>query len=483
MNRPPASYFRRFVSGLWESPTFTLWLNLGVQSLRLIAVTPLILTRLSSAEIAAWYLFATLTFFGQVLVDRIGVTFWRMIALAMGGASDLSPVRPGQQARGDGKPNWAAVERAYGTLAVLQVALGVFCGLLILGLGLFSLPNIVRQAGDSHLIWLSFITFTATSTLYFTCRRYDVFLYGTNHVALDARWSAVFSLLSTTAGCITMLVLPNILAISIVMQVILLLGVLRSRYFAFTVEGGRARSFRVFHFDRQVFAWAWEPFWRGIIMQFSDTGTIQLGAILFARYGRLGEVSAYLFTLRIVQTLTQAASTPFFSISPLFTKMISMGDVDRLRKSVVRRATVSLLLLGAGFAVLCVLGNFLLRMIGAHTDLLTVPVLVMIWLLAVHQWQMNFAWNVAIAGNLIAFTIESATSLALSLLLIAISCAHYGVVAVVAASWVPRLVLMNRKPFTLGARLLNCSPSGLFGKTYIAVLVSWAMAAAVLMLR
>ena len=78
---------------LWNSPTFTTWGNYGIQSLRLLLVTPLILTRFDETEIAAWYLFASLNFFGTIIGQRLGLTFSRMFAFAMGGASNLAPIK------------------------------------------------------------------------------------------------------------------------------------------------------------------------------------------------------------------------------------------------------------------------------------------------------------------------------------------------------------------------------------------------------
>lgn len=78
---------------LWNSPTFTTWGNQAVQALRLLAVTPLILVAFDTTEIAAWYLFGSLTFFGSIISQRVGLTFSRMIAFAMGGATDLAMKR------------------------------------------------------------------------------------------------------------------------------------------------------------------------------------------------------------------------------------------------------------------------------------------------------------------------------------------------------------------------------------------------------
>jgi hypothetical protein len=128
---------------LWNSPTFTTWGKFLAQSLSLFAVTPLLLTRFDESEIAAWYLFASLNFFGTVLSQRLGLTFSRMFAFAMGGASNLSPITGKREQENDGKPNWTAFERAYGTIGSINLAVGWVNVLIAFGMGWYGLNNIL----------------------------------------------------------------------------------------------------------------------------------------------------------------------------------------------------------------------------------------------------------------------------------------------------------------------------------------------------
>mgnify|MGYP006210076807 CR=1 FL=1 len=45
---------------VWNSPTITTWLSYSTRALSLFIVLPLILKKFSEAEIALWYLFATI---------------------------------------------------------------------------------------------------------------------------------------------------------------------------------------------------------------------------------------------------------------------------------------------------------------------------------------------------------------------------------------------------------------------------------------
>ena len=79
----------RAVTRLWRSPTITTW---GVSALRIarfLSVTALILNKFSTAEVALWFLFASLVTMGQLADAGFSPTFSRMSAFVMGGASDL----------------------------------------------------------------------------------------------------------------------------------------------------------------------------------------------------------------------------------------------------------------------------------------------------------------------------------------------------------------------------------------------------------
>ena len=133
----------KVLTWLWNSPTFTTWGNLGAQSLSLLSVTPLILTRFNEAEIAAWYLFASLNFFGLVVNGRLSLTFTRMLAFAMGGASNLAPITGKTERVKNGQPNWYAFERAYGTVSSLNFGISWLNVLLALAFGWYAFRNLL----------------------------------------------------------------------------------------------------------------------------------------------------------------------------------------------------------------------------------------------------------------------------------------------------------------------------------------------------
>jgi O-antigen/teichoic acid export membrane protein len=440
---------------LWNSPTFTTWGNYGVQSLRLLLVTPLILTRFDETEIAAWYLFASLNFFGTTITQRLGLTFSRMFAFAMGGASNLAPIKGKREQENGGQPNWASFERAYGTISTLNLGIGWLNVLMALGMGWFGLNNLLQGYEAKGAIWLAFALMQASSLLSFTFQRYSVALQGMNYVALSNRWGIIFSLLSIAAGSLTLWLGGGMIALVLVMQIFSVAGVFRNRHLLRAVEEGRVLNFRQYGFDREVFGWAWAPTWKGFVGQFGLNGSMQLTAIIYTAYGSKSEVASLLFSLRILQTLTQFAQAPFSSVQPLMARLMAAGDLEKLNQIIRERMAYTFLLTAAGVLSGALILPLLLQQMGAKIEFIPISA----WLLlggltlilrfdvlccavsAIGN-QMIYYWRMAIATGLTAFAVFLLKN-------------EWGIYGPILASILPVVLLLNIGPLKKSAAILE----------------------------
>lgn len=355
---------------LWNSPTFTTWGNYGIQSLRLLLVTPLILTRFDETEIAAWFLFASLNFFGTIIGQRIGLTFSRMFAFAMGGASNLAPIKEKQKQENDGQPNWGAFERAYGTISSLNLGIAWINVFIALGMGWFGLHNILDGYEGKGVIWLSFGVMQVSSLITFIYQRYNVALTGMNYVALWNRWNILFSLLSVLGGIISLFFSQNLLLLVCVMQSIILLALLKARALVGQVEEGRVARMKNYTFDREVFTWSWEPIWKGFLGQFGQVGSQYMIAIIYTAYGSKSEIATFLFSLRMMHTISYISQAPFNSVLPLMSRLRASARNNELSTLIVRRINISMsisifLILISSFTL-----PFLLELINSNVALI-----------------------------------------------------------------------------------------------------------------
>ena len=458
---------------IWHSPTFTTWGSYLVQSLRLLLITPLILTRFNETEIAAWFLFAALNFFGETVSQRLGLSFSRMFAFAMGGSSNLAPIKEKRTQENQGKPNWLVFERAYGTIGIINLGVGWLNVLIACAMGWFGLSNLLEGYEAKGVIWLAFALMQLTSLLGFIYQRYAVALRGMNYIALVNRWNIAFSLISLAAGILTLWLGGGMIMLVIVMQSFVLIGVLRSRFLLKQVEGGRVSRFKAYAFDSEVFKWGWEPTWKGMLTSFADLGVVQLGGIAFARVGSASDVASYLLSIRLAQTVVQISGAPFNSLQPLFGRLLASGETEKLRKLYFQRAAYSLLLMGLGLSVIILTGDWLLQIIGSQVGLISQTNLLLLGALILHKWFINYQGAICGAANNILMIRSSIISLMITLALLFLM-PTYGITFYLLACWLPRIIIFNVRPGMLGAHLLNLTPLKFNLRIYMYALISCA---------
>ncbi|MGJ3243028.1 MAG: hypothetical protein ACFE0O_08760 [Opitutales bacterium] len=438
--------FTRIGRALWTSPTFTTWGNYAAQSLRLLLVTPLILTRFNETEIAAWYLFASLNFFGTTLSQRLGLTFSRMFAFAMGGASNLAPIKGKRAQENEGQPDWQAFERAYGTMGSINLGVAGVNVLIALGMGWFGLSNLLAGYEDKATIWGAFAVIQTASFFQFVYQRFAIALRGMNYVALANRWGIVFALLSVAVGSGVLLLGGNIIVLAAAMQAVSLAGLLRNWFLLRHVQEGRVCRMQAHHFDRQVFGWAWEPTWKGFVGHFGLLGSTQLTAILYTGFGTKADVASYLFGLRIMQTITQIGQAPFSAHQPLMSRLKAAGDKWQLKVVFQNKALASLSLMTAGICLVGATFPSLFNFFDVSITFIDTWAWFAYGILTLLVRLMVFICAFFSIGNEIVYYAEFFFSALLSALLIILIQNKFGIYGPIIASSISPLVMLNIKP-------------------------------------
>ena len=440
---------------LWNSPTFTTWGKFLVQSLSLFAVTPLLLTRFDETEVAAWYLFSSLNFFGNIISMRLGLTFSRMFAFAMGGASNLASIKGRREQENEGQPNWEAFGRAYGTIGSLNLGIGWVNVLIAVGMGLYGLSNILEGYDGVGRIWTAFGLMQLIALLGFIFQRYSIALQGMNYVALSNRWQMLFSILSICVGCVALSLGADILILVLVMQPLAILGLLRNRFLLGRVEDGRVLKLKAYGFDREVFSWAWPPVWKGFVKQFGVMGGVQLTTILYTGVGSKADVASYLFAVRMMNTLNQVAQAPMHSVHPLMSKLRSAGEIPTLRSLIRERMGISLGLIALGVLASGLILPFLMTFIGSSVTFIPFELWLLLGGLTLVVRFNSFCGSVAAVGNEIIYYWQPALAAIVGSLLMLLAGNQIGMLAPILASTVPLILFLNVGPLRVGSRLLE----------------------------
>ena len=446
-----ARVFRR----LWHSPTFTTWVNQAVQALRLLAVTPLLLVSFETTEIAAWYLFGSLTFFGSLVSGRVGLTFTRMIAFAMGGATDLSAIKGKVERRPDVDPNWPLIERAYATTGTLNACLTLGIIALALLMGWYGLENLLANYENAGTVWAAFGVMIFSQSAVFFFQRYPIALKGMNYVALTNRWNAIFSLLSVVAGVATLQAGGGILALTCVMQGVILLNILRNRFLLRFVEGGRFKSFRTFKLDRQMVGWALEPAWKGFFVTLANSGTIQVAAVLCARFLSVAEAASLLLTLRLLTSFKSVSDAPFFSHMPRIARLFGEGNTELLGQIVPRKLFLCQVMFGGFVFGLVLLGAPALEFIGSNASLTAAPITALLGLGLLLTNFIRICLVVSASGNHIVCVQREIWAFLITAVLLYLLLPIMGLQGVLIGLFLPTIVILNLVPARIAANKLG----------------------------
>ena len=355
--------FRR----LWDSPTFTTWGSTATRFLSLLLVLPLLLRRLTPAEIAVWYLLSTIIGL-QTLADLgFAPTFTRLIAYGMGGAKHAGDVpTEGRSTVGHSAANWQLVEAVWSTMRVIYGRLTLLAVAALATLGTWALVRPMNALADPGRGWISWVFVLAVSATVLWANAYAAYLQGVNEIALLRRWEALTSLGAIVTSFVVLLAGGRLLALVIANQSWSLVGVVRNWQLCRLVGQGHFRRFRPAGIDREVFDVAWPSAWRsGLGISFSR-GVLHASGLIYAQVAEAAALSAYLLGFRFIQMISELSQAPFYSKVPLLARLRSEGRFDDQLAVARRGMRIAYWTYVTGFVTVGLLAAPVLRAIGAN---------------------------------------------------------------------------------------------------------------------
>jgi len=358
--------FERF----WNSPTLMTWGSFLTRSLSLVVVLPLILTRLTTEEIALWYLFSTLIGL-QFLVDMgFSPTFSRIIAYGMGGsdASDLKDLRIIKQSTNLAEPNWETIEKICCTMQTVNLRLTVISIILLATLGTWSLVKPILATTDVTSGWLCWGVILLASCFTLIGSTYNFYLQGVNQIALLRRWESFTSLCSIATSFIVLLLNGGLLGLVIANQGWLVINILRNRWLCSKIENGRLQQFTDKKVDPIVFEAVWPSAWRSGVGVFMSSGLVQISGVIYSQFGIPSQVASYLLALRLMQIVNIFSQAPFYTKLPLLAKLRSEGNLKQQVNVAKRGMVLAYWTFVAGFIAFGLLATPLLRLIGSNVE-------------------------------------------------------------------------------------------------------------------
>ena len=409
-------------------------------------------------------------------MQRIGITFIRMFAFAMAGSSYLGPIRNDILLNAkECSTNWDSLAKAYKTLSTLKFGLSWVVTIVTSVIGYFSLSKLMVSYDGSSSIWIAFSVFQLTTLFSFIFHRYSVMLHGMNYVALAARCEMIIGLLSVVIGYCCLFLSGGIVALVIGMQVVQLIKFLVLRIMLRKIESGKVASFGVWGWNREVFLWAWEPTWKGIVIAFTDMGVLQISGVVITGFLIPSEVASYLLTMNLTQMVVQVSAVPFNSITPRLAQMISVSDTTNLRVLFLKRVKISILLMGIGLGLLFSVGPWVLQMIDSNASLMPRNLLIIITILTLHRWFINFSGTICSLANNIVYINLEIVSFFVSISLIYYTINHFSIFSLLLSVYLPKILIMNILPGIKGSAYLKLLPLNYLSNIYLFIFISLAL--------
>lgn len=352
----------------WNSPTLTTWLSLGVRSLSLLAILPLLTRSLSDADLVFSQVSLSLGYFQLLLDMGLSPTFTRLIAHASAG-SGAESVKAVDLI--DMQRDLQFIFRILATISlVLLPTLGTLLVIRPLADNLHSMPH-----------WVAWGVVVLTSPLMVSAIPFTVFLTGLGDIPVIRRSEAMLACCSLASAWLVLTLGWGVYGFMISNQIWVVLVYFRMRQMAQKRIGLWRAKLPPDYEYRSRWDHVWPQAWRSGVGVLLTSAPTQLAGVLYAQTDAGPAIAKCLVAMRYLNSVNQFAQAPFYSRIPQLNRLKAEGrDGDVLKSAYAgMRGTYATLVLGV---VALAWGlPILLRLWGSGAN----PVMPGFW------WMMSFA--------------------------------------------------------------------------------------------
>ena len=317
---------QRHLERLWHSPTVTTWASLVSRAGAVALVLPLVVTRLTEAEIALWYLFATIMTL-QIIADMgFSSVFARAIAYGMGGAARVGDFRYVDSVSTDVAPNWSTVFEVRSTMHRTFLVLATLWSIILGVGGSYAVNSLVAELANPIAGWLAWMLVWGASTYRLFGMQYVAYLIGTNNIPTLRRAESLIWLLVLIASLTVLIMGGDLLSLVVVNYGLYALNTVVNQSLCRRVHDSTLHL-ESGQFNREMFQTLWPRVWRSGLGILSHAGLMQVAAIWYSTNASAGEAATYLIAWNLIRAVDQFAQAPFYSKLPILAKLRVQGDL------------------------------------------------------------------------------------------------------------------------------------------------------------
>ena len=357
------------------------WFSFTSRSLGIIAILPLLLTKLDTAEIALWYLFATIITMQQLADLGFSQTFARTISYAFGGAeiSELGDQRNVSEniVR---SPNWETLGKVWGTMRFIYFRISFLAFGLLSILGTLSLIHSISLTTNLYSSWLSWLIIVLTSIYILKGNMYSAYLQGLNKIAVLRRWEGIFNIVGLGFSYIVLYFNGGLLWLVFINQTFKLGNVQFNKYLSKRIENKVLFKFYKRPYNAEVFKIIWPSTWRSGLGLISAQGPIQFSGLIFAQMGSSAAVASFLFSLRILRMLSNFSQAPFYSKIPKLTILRMQGKEEEQIITAKKGMRLSYLVYVMGWSIIAIVTEPTLKFMHSNIAFVSAGLWVMLGL-------------------------------------------------------------------------------------------------------
>jgi len=390
-----------------------------------------------------------------------------MVSVAYGGASDLSPIRPGVIRDSADQANWSLIERLFCTMKSINAVVSIIGLCVLLVLGCFSLAPVLENFEGARAIWLAFYVFCFGQFINQLFRHYTITLRGLNQVALTSRWDILFSILSSAFGAVAIIAGGGIFELACVIQIFVVLNLLRQWLLLTNVVEPRFQRMKAWSVDSQIMKWSWEPVGKGLVQCLANRGGSKMSVLVLARCMDPGLLGGVLLTVRMLDVVDDLASTALSCHIPNLGRLLGAEKLTEFRQVLVRKFRM---MSGVQVLGLCCLGlfaNYFLALIDSNVKMVDPS---LFWILACSHFFVSAirqSLMISAAGNNIVcvarFVVAAFCSIILARYFIPLS----PFLGFVIAAYCPVIFIVNTQPLIQGCALMQERPLSFFTQTML----------------
>lgn len=367
-------------------------------------VLPLLLRKLTSAELGVWYVFMTISALISMLDMGFTPTLARNVSYVLGGAKCLQK---------DGYEVVAqSVEIDYGLFkALVMASQRIFLVIAVVALILLVVPgstyilHVASEQVDQQAILLAWGVFVFGTVLNLFYKYYTPLLQGRGLFVEFYKSSALANLGFVAVSALLLQAGLGLLAVALGYLISALLGRWLSWLYFYDAEFREklAQAPIAAMSSAKIFGLMWHNAWRmglGVIGAFL---ILRANILLSSSYLGLSTTAAYALTLQVFSVL-QSVSTVVFSVQlPKLVQYRIRNQHNALKQAMELGLSWALGLFTFGTLLLLWVGTPLIQWIGGQTELLPGPLLAWIGLMMLLELNHSLAAGVIVSGNKVPF--------------------------------------------------------------------------------